>query len=47
LDPLGHNSRVDPNLPFGGLACGLVLEPLPSTNLKFEGNKGCGYGDHS
>jgi len=21
---------VDPNLPFGGLACGLVLGPLPS-----------------
>jgi len=22
---------VGPNLPFGGLACGLVLGPLPST----------------
>jgi len=30
LDPLGHNSMVGPNLPFGGLACGLVLGPLPS-----------------
>jgi len=30
LDPLGHNSRVGPNLPFGGLAYGLVLGPLPS-----------------
>jgi len=30
LDPLGHNSRVGPNLSFGGLACGLVLRPLPS-----------------
>ncbi|XP_068461737.1 uncharacterized protein [Phaseolus vulgaris] len=30
LDPLGHNSKVDPNPPFGGLACGLVLGPLPS-----------------
>ena len=24
---------VGPNLPFGGLACGLVLGPLPSTVL--------------
>jgi len=33
LDPLGHNSRVGPNLPFGGLACELVLGPLPSLTL--------------
>jgi len=33
LDPLGHNSRVGPILPFGGLACGLVLGPLPSLGL--------------
>jgi len=25
---------VDPNLPFGGLACGLVLGPLPSEMLE-------------
>jgi len=25
---------VGPNLPFGGLACGLVLGPLPSGGLK-------------
>jgi len=24
---------VGPNLPFGGLACGLVLGPLPSHNI--------------
>ena len=24
---------VGPNLPFGGLACGLVLGPLPSSRL--------------
>jgi len=24
---------VGPNLPFGGLACGLVLGPLPSPSL--------------
>jgi len=24
---------VGPNLPFGGLACGLVLGPLPSLKL--------------
>jgi len=24
---------VGPNLPFGGLACGLVLGPLPSEGL--------------
>jgi len=35
LDPLGHNSRVGPNLPFGGLACGLVLGPLPSVMSLF------------
>ena len=29
-----NNSRVGPNLPFGGLACGLVLGPLPSRLLK-------------
>jgi len=37
LDPLGHNSRVGPNLPFGGLACGLVLGPLPSEKVQFSG----------
>jgi len=24
---------VGPNLPFGGLACGLVLGPLPSVDV--------------
>jgi len=24
---------VGPNLPFGGLACGLVLGPLPSKSV--------------
>jgi len=24
---------VGPNLPFGGLACGLVLGPLPSRGI--------------
>jgi len=24
---------VGPNLPFGGLACGLVLGPLPSATV--------------
>jgi len=36
LDPLGHNSRVGPNLPFGGLACGLVLGPLPSLIMPYS-----------
>ena len=26
---------VGPNLPFGGLACGLVLGPLPSPCMQF------------
>jgi len=26
---------VGPNLPFGGLACGLVLGPLPSPQILF------------
>ena len=27
---------VGPNLPFGGLACGLVLGPLPSVEVAHE-----------
>ena len=27
---------VGPNLPFGGLACGLVLGPLPSPKRVFN-----------
>jgi len=27
---------VGPNLPFGGLACGLVLGPLPSSSFGIE-----------
>jgi len=27
---------VGPNLPFGGLACGLVLGPLPSFEVGFD-----------
>jgi len=28
---------VGPNLPFGGLACGLVLGPLPSLPMGIGG----------
>ena len=38
---------VGPNLPFGGLACGLVLGPLPSIPLGqldlVEGNIFCKF----